>query len=534
MTRRAWGWTAAAAVAAGAWLYGAVAPGPPRTNADRVHALARGFACPVCAGQSVAESDVPVAREIRRQIGIWVDEGRSDRYIRDELVAAYDIDIDYNPSGAGLTGLVWVLPVAAGVGAAGVLIVIFHRRRTAAVAAAAEPGDATAGLAIGRADRPGKAVETIIADDEPPVGRPGRRRGLATDAVETIIAAADPPVPAETAAAAAAVAPAVEPPAAPSRSRFGLAVTAAVIAVAAVVAGVLVARYSGSRAAGDSITGEIRRTSRELLFEAQQTVVAGDIAAAIAVYDEVLELQPSNVEALTYRGWLTARSGDLDRAAAYLEEAIATDSDYPDAHLFRSLVALDQGEIERAEAELAIFDASDPPPFARSLIESSQLRPRIRRAQQEAALAAVEAERAAAGADGAEPVAFSATSLTVGQVALAAEQLATEGRLLDAVRLFDWALESRPGDPEALTGRGWLVARTGDPELLAVGIAHLDRALELDPAYPFALVYRAFARHQQGDPEAARADLAAFDAGENQPAELVRLIDDFNLRQALS
>lgn len=496
MTRRAWGWTAAAAVAAGAWLYGAVAPGPPRTNADRVHALAQGFACPVCAGQSVAESDVPVAREIRRRIGIWVDEGRSDRYIRDELVAAYDIDIDYNPSGAGLTGLVWVLPVVAGVGAAGVLIVIFHRRRTAAVAAAAEPGD---------------AAEAVIAADELPVP--------------------------DEAAAPALVGPpatAADPPAAPSRSRFGLAVTAAVIAVAAVAAGVLVARYSGSRAAGDSITGEIRRTSRELLFEAQQTVVAGDIAAAIAVYDEVLELQPSNVEALTYRGWLTARSGDLDRAAAYLEEAIAVDPDYPDAHLFRSLVALDQGEIERAEAELAVFDASDPPPFARSLIESSQLRPRIRRAQQEAALAAVEAERVAAGADGAEPVAFAATSLTVRQVALAAEQLAAEGRLLDAVRLFDWALESRPDDPEALTGRGWLVARTGDPELLAAGIAHLDRALELDPAYPFALVYRAFARHQQGDPEAARADLAAFDAGENQPAELVRLIDDFNLRQALS
>lgn len=524
MTRRAWGWAAAAAVAAGAWLYGTVAPGPPRTNADRVHALARGFACPVCAGQSVAESDVPVAREIRRQIGIWVDEGRSDRYIRDELVAAYDIDIDYNPSGAGLTGLVWVLPVAAGVGAAGVLIVIFHRRRTAAAAGPAMSADDRPGDAVAAAAEPAEAVEAVIAADEPPAPSPGEPYDPARQ-VESVIAAVEPPVPAEAA---------VEPPAAPGRSRFGLVVTAAVIAVAAVAAGVLVARYSGSRAAGDSITGEIRRTSRELLFEAQQTVVAGDIAAAIAVYDEVLELQPSNVEALTYRGWLTARSGDLDRAAAHLEEAIAVDPDYPDAHLFRSLVALDQGEIGRAEAELAVFDASDPPPFARSLIESSQLRSRIRRAQQEAALAAVEAERAAAGADGTEPVAFAATSLTVGQVALAAEQLATEGRLLDAVRLFDWALESRPDDPEALTGRGWLVARTGDPELIAAGIAHLDRALELDPAYPFALVYRAFARHQQGDPEAARADLASFDAGENQPAELVRLIDDFNLRQALS
>ena len=519
MSRRAWGWAGAVAVAAGAYLYGAVAPGPPRTNADRVHALARGFACPVCAGQSVAESDVPVAREIRRQIGIWVDEGRSDDYIRDELVAAYDIDIDYNPSGAGLTGLVWVLPVAAGLGTAGALIVIFHRRRTA-VAAPAEPVEVAVEL-----------VEPAAADG------PVESAGEPVESAEPVAALAPlEQAGDDLAAAAPAAEPAVgtvKPPAAPSRSRLGLAVTAAVIAVAAVAAGVLVARYSGSRSAGDSITGEIRRTSRELLFEAQQTVASGDIAAAVAIYDEVLELQPSNIEALTYRGWLTARSGDLDRAAAYLEEAIATDPDYPDAHLFRSIVALDQGEIERAAAELAVFDASDPPPFARSLIESAQLRPRIRQAQQEAALTAVEAERTKAGADGTEPVAFSATSLTVGQVALAAEHLASEGRLLDAVRLFDWALESRPDDAEALTGRGWLVARTGDPELLAAGIAHLDRALELDPAYPFALVYRAFAHYQQADLEAARADLAAFDANENQPAELVRLIDDFNLRQAL-
>ena len=523
MSRRAWGWAAVAVVAAGAWLYGAVAPGPPRTNADRVRALAENFACPVCAGQSVAESDVPVAREIRRQIGIWVDEGRSDGYIRDELVAAYDADIDYNPSGAGLTGLVWVLPVAAGVGAAGALTVMFHRRRTAAAVATTgeltETADEPLDLPSVEPDRVAPASELTMTAVEPSEAVTAAGQAEAPDrpgdVVETVIAADEPPVPAAAAAK-------------PGRSRLGLAVTAAVIAVAAVAAGVLVARYSGSRGAGDSITGEIRRTSRELLFEAQQTAASGDLETAVAVYDEVLELQPSNVEALTYRGWLTARSGDLDRAAAYLEEAIATDPQYPDAHLFRSIVALDQGEVERAAAELAVFDDSDPPAFARSLIESAQLRPRILRAQEEAALAKVEAERA-----GPEPAAFSATSLTVREAALAAERLAAESRLLDAVRLFDWVLESRPDDPDALTGRGWLVARTGDPELLAAGVAHLNRALELDPAHPAALVYRAFALNRQGDPEAARADLAAFDALGDRPADLVRLIDAFNLRQAL-
>ena len=154
MSRRAVGWLAAVLVAASAFVYGAVDEGPPRTNADRVRALAEDFACPVCAGQSVAESDVPVAREIRRQVAVWVDEGRSDAYIRDQLVAAYDVDIDYNPSGSGLTSLVWILPVLAGGGIATVLVVTLrsgrdpaHTEETRPAAGRIEQG---ANRAIGR------------------------------------------------------------------------------------------------------------------------------------------------------------------------------------------------------------------------------------------------------------------------------------------------------------------------------------------------------------------------------------------------
>ncbi len=465
MNRRTLSWIVVAVVVVGAYLYGALDDGPPRTNADRAHALAQGFACPVCAGQSVAESDVPVAREIRRQIAVWVDEGRSDGYIRDQLVAAYEADIDYNPSGSGLTSLVWILPVVAGVGVVGGLVVMLWGRRDA-----------------------GRAGGGERASD---------------------------PVP-ETDAVTAA-------------GRSQLAVTVTVIVVIAVTAGLIVARSSGSRSTGDSITGGIRETTRELLFEAQQIVASGDIDAAVGIYDEVLDRQPSNVEALTYRGWLTARSGDLDAAVAYLEEAIEIDPDYSDAHLFRSIVAIDQDDPLRAEAELAIFDSFDPPAFAQSLIDAAELRPRILRARQEAALAAVDAVVSEA-----DPVAFADTSLVVRDVALAAEQLAAASRLLDAVGLFDWVLASHPDDVEALTGWGWLVARTGDAELLDAAVARLDRALVLDPGYPYALVYRAFALNQQGDKEAARADLTAFDAAEDPPADLVRLIDTFNLRQNLS
>ena len=126
MSRRGLSWIAVFVVAGGAFLFGAIDDGPPETNADRSYALAKSFACPACSGQSVAESDVPIARTIRRQISAWVDEGRTDGYIRDQLVAAYDEDIDYNPSKSGITSLVWILPVVAGVGALAGLIVVFR------------------------------------------------------------------------------------------------------------------------------------------------------------------------------------------------------------------------------------------------------------------------------------------------------------------------------------------------------------------------------------------------------------------------
>ena len=115
----------------------------------------------------------------------------------------------------------------------------------------------------------------------------------------------------------------------------------------------------------------------------------------------------------------------------------------------------------------------------------------------------------------------------------AAEALAGRGDLLEAVQLLDWVLESRPDDPDVLAGRGWLLVRGGDPELLALGLEYLDAALAAGPSNPSALVYRAFARWQQGDTPGGRADLAAFDALQYQPPDLVRLIEDQSLRSAL-
>ena len=58
MTRRAASWLLVMVVAVSALVVAAVDEGEPKTNADRASSLAKDFACPVCQGQSIAESDV--------------------------------------------------------------------------------------------------------------------------------------------------------------------------------------------------------------------------------------------------------------------------------------------------------------------------------------------------------------------------------------------------------------------------------------------------------------------------------------------
>jgi cytochrome c-type biogenesis protein CcmH len=83
--------------------------------------------CPACSGETVADSQAPVAVNIRRQIADKVEQGRSDREIRDELAATYGERVILNPPRSGVAGLVWVLPVAGLVAAVAGLVFAFRR-----------------------------------------------------------------------------------------------------------------------------------------------------------------------------------------------------------------------------------------------------------------------------------------------------------------------------------------------------------------------------------------------------------------------
>ena len=162
------------------------------------------------------------------------------------------------------------------------------------------------------------------------------------------------------------------------------------ITVVATLAGILVAQFSGSRTLNDTITGDIRVTTRELLLEAQQLLGEGDLDAAIDVYDDVLELSPANTEALAYKAWFLRLQGNVVDARPLVEDAVAIDPDYADARVFATAIALDVGDVDAAKGHLDAFDQLDAPPFIEQLVVQQGLRDRLAEIARNDALARVE------------------------------------------------------------------------------------------------------------------------------------------------
>jgi len=86
------------------------------TDGERIARLSESFACPECRGQSVSESNAPVAVTIRQFIRNEVTNGATDGAIRDRLVTSYSSKVLLNPPGEGFSSLIWILPVMVFVG----------------------------------------------------------------------------------------------------------------------------------------------------------------------------------------------------------------------------------------------------------------------------------------------------------------------------------------------------------------------------------------------------------------------------------
>lgn len=80
---------------------------------DRVERIGSLIKCPVCQGESIANSPATMARDMMDLIGARVDAGRSDDAIIDELLSSFTGAILLDPPVSGSTLLLWLAPLGA-------------------------------------------------------------------------------------------------------------------------------------------------------------------------------------------------------------------------------------------------------------------------------------------------------------------------------------------------------------------------------------------------------------------------------------
>jgi cytochrome c-type biogenesis protein CcmH len=94
----------------------------------RAQALEKELRCLVCQNQTLAESNAPLAMDLRNQVRAQIAQGKSDREVIDWLVARYGDFVLYRPPLKATTLLLWGGPFLFLIGGF-VLLVRFLRRR---------------------------------------------------------------------------------------------------------------------------------------------------------------------------------------------------------------------------------------------------------------------------------------------------------------------------------------------------------------------------------------------------------------------
>lgn len=148
------------------------------------------------------------------------------------------------------------------------------------------------------------------------------------------------------------------------------------VVVFAVVAGFGVARAAGDRGEGEFITGGIRESISQRMFDCQELVADLEIRDALECYDAILEEQPNNREAITYRAWALVLAGLPEVAWPYLDRAVLVAPEYPDVRAFRAIVLNAWCRPDEVLEELDAFDEARPLEEMRQLVDGYQLRER--------------------------------------------------------------------------------------------------------------------------------------------------------------
>lgn len=98
---------------------------------QRFYQLSSELRCPKCQNQNIADSDAPIAMDLRREVYRMLNEGKDNEEIVDFLVARYGEFVRYKPALTPATAILWFGPAAMLLAGFIVLLVMLRRRQKA-------------------------------------------------------------------------------------------------------------------------------------------------------------------------------------------------------------------------------------------------------------------------------------------------------------------------------------------------------------------------------------------------------------------
>lgn len=88
----------------------------PPVNADRLYQLTSELRCLVCQNESLADSNAPLAIDLKNEIRTRMAAGESDKQIKQFLVDRYGNFVIYRPPLNSSTLLLWIGPLLLAIG----------------------------------------------------------------------------------------------------------------------------------------------------------------------------------------------------------------------------------------------------------------------------------------------------------------------------------------------------------------------------------------------------------------------------------
>ena len=145
-----------------AWAQAAEAAKPDPLVEERLKGLAEELRCLVCQNQTIADSNAPLALDLRNQIRTQVAAGRSDDQIRAYMVERYGDFVLYRPPFKATTAVLWLGPVLLIVIGAAAFFLIVRRR----LGKPSEP----------LTEKHRSEIQALLEDAPPPTGDGGKPR----------------------------------------------------------------------------------------------------------------------------------------------------------------------------------------------------------------------------------------------------------------------------------------------------------------------------------------------------------------------